>query len=85
MVDLRKPTATTPTLRSSLAASLPSREGNVREFSFSMTDFERVRKLIYQHAGISLAPIKQDSVNSLDLQALGQIVQMTSTGAYSGE
>ena len=64
MVDLRKPIATTPTLRSSLAASLPSREGNVREFSFSMTDFERVRKLIYQHAGISLSPVKQDMVYS---------------------
>lgn len=29
-----------------------------------MTDFERVRKLIYQHAGISLSPVKQDMVYS---------------------
>lgn len=35
-----------------------------REFEFSSSDFERVRKLIYQHAGISLAPIKQDMVYS---------------------
>lgn len=35
-----------------------------REFKFSGEDFERVRKLIYQHAGISLSPIKQDMVYS---------------------
>lgn len=35
-----------------------------REFAFSMADFERVRKLIYQYAGISLSPIKQDMVYS---------------------
>jgi len=35
-----------------------------REFDFTPDDFERVRKLIYQHAGISLAPIKQDMVYS---------------------
>lgn len=35
-----------------------------REFSFSSQDFERVRKLIYQHAGISLSPVKQDMVYS---------------------
>ncbi len=35
-----------------------------REFSFTNADFEEVRKLIYQHAGISLAPIKQDMVYS---------------------
>jgi chemotaxis protein methyltransferase CheR len=37
---------------------------NTREFDFTPSDFERVRKLIYQHAGISLAPIKQDMVYS---------------------
>ena len=31
------------------------------EFNFSAADFERVRKLIYAHAGISLSPIKQDT------------------------
>ncbi len=45
------------------AAPMP-RETGGREFSFSSTDFERVRKLIYQHAGISLSPVKQDMVYS---------------------
>lgn len=35
-----------------------------REFDFTSADFERVRKLIYAHAGISLAPVKQDMVYS---------------------
>lgn len=35
-----------------------------REFVFTAADFERVRKLIYQHAGISLAPGKQEMVYS---------------------
>jgi chemotaxis protein methyltransferase CheR len=35
-----------------------------REFSFSHEDFERVRQLIYEHAGISLSPLKQDMVYS---------------------
>jgi chemotaxis protein methyltransferase CheR len=35
-----------------------------REFDFSSGDFERVRKLIYAHAGIALAPVKQDMVYS---------------------
>lgn len=61
MADLHKPG--TP-LRTSVAATLPQRENAVREFSFSTADFERVRKLIYQHAGISLSPVKQDMVYS---------------------
>lgn len=40
------------------------REAGVREFAFSSADFERIRKLIYAHAGISLSPIKQDMVYS---------------------
>lgn len=35
-----------------------------REFVFTAADFERVRKLIYQHAGIALSPAKQDMVYS---------------------
>ena len=35
-----------------------------REFVFTTADFERVRKLIYDHAGISLSPTKQDMVYS---------------------
>jgi chemotaxis protein methyltransferase CheR len=61
MADLRKPVLP---LRTPVSATLPSREASVREFSFSAADFERVRKLIYQHAGISLSPVKQDMVYS---------------------
>lgn len=43
---------------------LLSRDAGLREFSFSTADFERVRQLIYQHAGISLSPLKQDMVYS---------------------
>lgn len=53
--------------RSSLgqtAKGLAARECGSREFNFSAADFERVRKLIYAHAGISLSPIKQDMVYS---------------------
>ncbi len=35
-----------------------------REFHFTAEDFERVRKLIYDRAGIALAPVKQDMVYS---------------------
>lgn len=35
-----------------------------REFEYTPQDFERVRKLIYKHAGISLSPVKQDMVYS---------------------
>lgn len=35
-----------------------------REFAFTAADFERVRKLIYAHAGISLSASKQDMVYS---------------------
>ena len=38
--------------------------GRTREFVFTDADFEKIRKLIYQHAGISLAPVKQDMVYS---------------------
>lgn len=43
---------------------LPKRDPGQREFEFTQNDFERVRKLIYQHAGISLAPVKFDMVYS---------------------
>lgn len=45
-------------------ANLPQRDNNSREFVFTAADFERVRKLIYQHAGISLSAAKQDMVYS---------------------
>jgi chemotaxis protein methyltransferase CheR len=64
MADFRNPAPPASSLRSSLSASLPARENSAREFTFSTSDFERVRKLIYQHAGISLSPVKQDMVYS---------------------
>jgi chemotaxis protein methyltransferase CheR len=36
----------------------------LREFDFTRADFERVRKLIYDHAGISLSVSKQEMVYS---------------------
>lgn len=45
-----------------------------REFEFTQADFERIRELIRQHAGIALAPVKQDMVYSRlarRLRALG--------------
>lgn len=41
-----------------------NRENGTREFAFTDADFERVRKMIYQHAGISLSPVKRDMVYS---------------------
>ncbi|MBL8446516.1 MAG: chemotaxis protein CheR [Zoogloeaceae bacterium] len=38
--------------------------GDGREFEFTGGDFEKIRKLIYEHAGISLSPVKQDMVYS---------------------
>lgn len=44
--------------------ALQSGSGQDREFVFTSKDFERVRQLIYEHAGISLNPSKQDMVYS---------------------
>ncbi len=44
--------------------SLSQRDTGEREFVFTVADFERVRKLIYEHAGISLSSAKQDMVYS---------------------
>lgn len=62
MSDLRKSSSSVSA--SPARAELSSPSGNGREFGFSAADFERVRKLIYQHAGISLSPVKQDMVYS---------------------
>jgi chemotaxis protein methyltransferase CheR len=43
---------------------LRSSSGREREFVFTREDFERVSKLIYQHAGIALKESKQDMVYS---------------------
>lgn len=44
--------------------NLQSGGGRDREFVFTDKDFERIRQLIYDHAGISLSPSKQDMVYS---------------------
>jgi chemotaxis protein methyltransferase CheR len=43
---------------------LPNKQESVKEFDFTRRDFERVRGLIYQRAGISLADSKQEMVYS---------------------
>lgn len=41
-----------------------NKQQDEREFDFTHHDFERIRKLIYQHAGISLSEAKTDMVYS---------------------
>ncbi len=41
-----------------------NRNENTREFHFTSRDFSRIRKLIYDHAGISLNDTKEDMVYS---------------------
>jgi chemotaxis protein methyltransferase CheR len=64
MKDLPKATLGHPAPLAGTSGFGIVRETADREFAFSVADFERVRKLIYQHAGISLSPIKQDMVYS---------------------
>jgi len=52
-----------------------------REFHFTQENFERVRKLIYERAGISLAPIKQDMVYSRLARRL-RALNLTSFDVY---
>ena len=59
MTDLNRPSAIPRPV-----STLGSREAGAREFSFSAADFQRISKLIYQYAGISLSPVKQDMVYS---------------------
>lgn len=44
--------------------AIPKQNGEAREFDFTTHDFEHVRSLIYDHAGISLNSSKQDMVYS---------------------
>jgi chemotaxis protein methyltransferase CheR len=64
MADIKKPLFASSPPGNVLTGTMPARDPAVREFSFSTADFERVRKLIYLHAGISLSPVKQDMVYS---------------------
>lgn len=94
MVDPKRPSAPLRPTTSSVAGSgapraipaaaprpltgLSQRESGVREFDFTAADFERVRKLIYQHAGISLSPAKQDMVYS----RLARRLRATNTNSF---
>ncbi len=60
---------------------LISRGANEREFSFTSEDFERVRKLIYEFAGISLSETKQDMVYSRLARRLRE-TRLKSFGEY---
>lgn len=63
----RNPLGSPPPTRTSVpapAAPVIGLSPLVREFEFTAADFERVRKLIYQRAGISLSTVKQDMVYS---------------------
>lgn len=53
-----------PSMRQAITDVLKKVETGEREFVFLPPDFERVRVLIYKHAGISLSPVKQDMVYS---------------------
>jgi len=66
MSRLRQPKAASASLPLSAfnsAARVPA-AADAREFQFSRQDFERIRKLIYERAGISLSEAKQDMVYS---------------------
>lgn len=63
-------------------SSPPSaRDSGAREFAFTTADFERVRKLIYEHAGIALSPAKQDMVYSRLARRLRE-TRLKSFGEY---
>ncbi|HEX3141501.1 MAG TPA: chemotaxis protein CheR, partial [Rhizobacter sp.] len=70
-------------------AALRSAPGTEQEFGFSAADFERVRQLIYQHAGISLHAGKQAMVYSrlsrrlreTGLRSFGQYLQSLESAA----
>lgn len=56
-------------------------KATAREFHFSENDFQRVRKLIYKHAGISLSNAKSDMVYSRLARRL-RVVEMSSFDDY---
>jgi len=61
------------TFSSTLAPTIAASADDAREFVFTEQDFERIRKLIYERAGIALAPIKRDMVYSRLARRLRQI------------
>lgn len=54
------------------------RETPAREFTFTEQDFQRIRKLIYDHAGINLSDSKMDMVYS----RLGRRLRATGLGSF---
>jgi len=56
----------------------PDRDAAAREFQFTEQDFQRVRKLIYDHAGISLSDSKMDMVYS----RLGRRLRITGLSSF---
>ena len=57
----------------------PTKPETVKEFNFTKSDFERVRALIYQRAGISLADSKQEMVYS----RLARRLRATGIGSFA--
>lgn len=65
----------------------------VREFHFSDEDFEQIRSLIYERAGISLSPVKRDMVYSrlarrlraLGMQRFGDYLRLLREGEDDDE
>ena len=62
-----------------MAREAPYRDTDEREFHFTTQDFERVRKLIYDHAGISLGDSKQNMVYS----RLSRRLRSTGMGSFA--
>lgn len=58
----------------------PLRQPNSKEFDFTPRDFERVRTLIHQRAGIALAQSKQEMVYS----RLARRLRATNIGSFAG-
>ncbi len=59
-------------------ATFPERESPSREFLFTDRDFQKVRKLIYDHAGINLSDAKKDMVYS----RLGRRLRATGLSSF---
>ncbi|MDR2365550.1 MAG: chemotaxis protein CheR [Zoogloeaceae bacterium] len=66
---------------SNLSFPAAAEDASAREFAFCAADFERVRKLIYDKAGISLTSAKQDMVYSRLARRL-RVTGMKSFGQY---
>jgi chemotaxis protein methyltransferase CheR len=68
----------------SAKSNLPTKIESVKEFDFTVRDFERVRGLIYKRAGIALADSKQELVYSRLARRL-RATGMTSFAVYLDE